>query len=275
MSLARDWIAAALSADLTQNELKAFLAIFHQTLCYGKTHDALTLKRVAQLAHVRADRLTPALRAIADKGLIEVEAHAVFGQTFSIPQPLLSQYPSGFFVPALPKNRSTATKTEADLTEKREAITPTNLTALNPTTTPRAAPPTPAASMQAELHYPADWTQAQRQRAQHILDGLNPLDARDCLALLMQALQTPQRVKSPLGFLYQLAQAARHGKLDRSRLAPTAKPPTQQPTHAARIAAIQAEIAHITGLYALANTALPATEQRHLQYLKAELRGLT
>ena len=69
MSLARDWIAAALSADLTQNELKAFLAIFHQTLCYGKTHDALTLKRVAQLAHVRADRLTPALRAIADKGI--------------------------------------------------------------------------------------------------------------------------------------------------------------------------------------------------------------
>ena len=85
MSLARDWIEAALQADLSQNELRAFLVLFHQTLCYGKTHDALTLKRVAQLAHVRVDRITPALRAIADKGLIEIEAHAVFGQTFSIP----------------------------------------------------------------------------------------------------------------------------------------------------------------------------------------------
>ena len=275
MSLARDWIAAALSADLTQNELKAFLAIFHQTLCYGKTHDALTLKRVAQLAHVRADRLTPALRAIADKGLIEVEAHAVFGQTFSIPQPLLSQYPSGFFVPALPKNRSAAPKTGADLTEKREAITPINLTALNPTTTPRDAPPTPAASMQAELHYPADWTQAQRQRAQHILDGLNPLDARDCLALLMQALQTPQRVKSPLGFLYQLAQAALPQHARPQRLNTHSQRHPAQQTHTRRPYRRHSSRNCPYHRLVCVSQHRPVTEQRHLQRLKAELRGFT
>jgi hypothetical protein len=272
MSLARDWIEAALNADLTQNELKAFLAIFHQTLCYGKTCDALTLKRVAQIAHVRADRLTPALRSIADKGLIEVDDHAVFGQAFSIPQPLLNQYPSGFFVPALPKNRSCHPQTRSDLPEKQDCITPIDLTARNPTTTPA---PDHAASMQAELSYPADWHNAQRQRANAILDGLNPVDARDCLRLLCQALQTPQRVKSPLGFLYQLAQAARQGTLDRSALKPIPAPtPPPKPSHNARIAAIHAEITHIKHLYALADTALPLVEQRRLQQLTAELKGL-
>ena len=43
MSLARDLIDAALQADLSQNELRVFLVLFRQTLCYGKTHDPLTV----------------------------------------------------------------------------------------------------------------------------------------------------------------------------------------------------------------------------------------
>ena len=84
MSLARAWISAALNANLTQNELKAFLVIFQQTLGYGKASDALTFKRIASLARVRIDRLTPALRALAcpiSRPFIHARASAK--QTFS------------------------------------------------------------------------------------------------------------------------------------------------------------------------------------------------
>ena len=59
MSLARDLIDAALAADLTQNELRVFLALFRQTLCYGKTADPLNMKRLATLTAIRKDRLAP------------------------------------------------------------------------------------------------------------------------------------------------------------------------------------------------------------------------
>ena len=71
MSLARDWIGAALAADLTQNQLKAFLALFHQTLCYGKEADALTDKRLSKLAGVRIDRLKTAVDTLVEKGIIK------------------------------------------------------------------------------------------------------------------------------------------------------------------------------------------------------------
>ena len=35
-SLARDWLDAAIDADLSQNELRIFLVIFRQTLCYSR-----------------------------------------------------------------------------------------------------------------------------------------------------------------------------------------------------------------------------------------------
>ena len=35
MSLARDLIDAALAAELSQNELRVFLALLRQTLCYA------------------------------------------------------------------------------------------------------------------------------------------------------------------------------------------------------------------------------------------------
>jgi hypothetical protein len=278
MSLARDWIEAALQADLSQNELRAFLVLFHQTLCYGKTHDALTLKRVAQLAHVRVDRITPALRAIADKGLIEIEAHAVFGQTFIIPPALLQHSPTGFVVPALPKNRKPPPQNSNSPPEKQVTITTKTLTAENPTTTADA-------TAQA-LPYPPQFDAAQRQRARELLDGLSPNDAHDCLAILTQALREPHKVRSPLGFLCQLAKAARRGGLDRTclRSPPTStlpdNVPTQPPAHRqiqqilARQQAIQAEIQHVQQFYRLADTPLPAIEVQKFAGLRQEWQRL-
>ena len=78
MSLARDLIDAALAADLTQNELRVFLALFRQTLCYGKTADPLNMKRLATLTAIRKDRLAPAIAGVTDKGLFTVQPHPVF-----------------------------------------------------------------------------------------------------------------------------------------------------------------------------------------------------
>jgi hypothetical protein len=278
MSLARDWIEAALQADLSQNELRAFLVLFHQTLCYGKTHDALTLKRVAQLAHVRVDRITPALRALADKGLIEIEAHAVFGQTFSIPPVLLQRAPSGFVVPALPKNRKPPPQNSNSSPEKQVTITTKTLTIENPTTTT-------AATAQA-LPYPPQFDAAQRQRAGELLDGLSPHDAHDCLAILTHTLREPHKVRSPLGLLCQLAKAARRGSLDRACLRsshlpslpnsvpipPTAQRQVQQIQ--ARQQAIQAEIQHIQQVYRLADTPLPSLEIQKFARLQQEWQRL-
>ena len=276
MSLARDWIEAALQADLSQNELRAFLVLFHQTLCYGKTHDALTLKRVAQLAHVRVDRITPALRAIADKGLIEIEAHAVFGQTFNIPPTLLQRAPSGFVVPALPKNRKPPPQNSNNLPEKQVTITTNTLTAEHSTTTADAA-------AQA-LPYPPQFDAAQRQRARELLDGLSPHDASDCLRILTQALREPHKVRSPLGLLCQLVKAARRGCLDRTGLpssthpnsAPIPPSPAQRQIQhiQARQCAIQAEIQHVQQFYRLADTPLPASEIKKFASLQQEWQGL-
>jgi hypothetical protein len=276
MSLARDWIEAALQADLSQNELRAFLVLFHQTLCYGKTHDALTLKRVAQLAHVRVDRITPALRAIADKGLIDIEAHAVFGQTFSIPPALLQHSPTGFVVPALPKNRKPPPQNSNSPPEKQVTITTKTFTAENPTTT--------AAETAQALPYPPQFDAAQRQRARELLDGLSPNDASDCLGILTQALREPHKIRSPLGFLCQLAKAARRGCLDRACLrsptpnatVPLAPPtPPQQVQHIqARQRAIQAEIQHVQQFYRLADTPLPAIEVQKFARLRQEWQSL-
>ena len=268
MSLARAWISAALNADLTQNELKAFLVIFQQTLGYGKASDALTFKRIAKLARVRIDRLTPALRAIADQGLIEVQPHPIYGQSFSIPAPLLAQYPQRVFTPALPQNRN-PTPLKRQPPPENQVHTVNNPTVNHPT-------PLNAES----LPYPASFDAASRRRASEILDGLSPHDANDCLHILQHALQQG-KVKSPLGLLYQLAKAARHGTLDRSGLTPTTTPPTTQtaanspaaPTRW-RLQSIQADIQHIQNLYKLAGCELPDIEQRKLASLREEWERL-
>ena len=81
MSLAHELIDAALAADLSQNALRVFLALFRQTLCYGKTSDPLSLNRLVQLTHIRKDRVLPAVQVLLEKGLFTTQAHRLYGHT--------------------------------------------------------------------------------------------------------------------------------------------------------------------------------------------------
>lgn len=106
-------IDAALASNLTQNELKAFLALVRQTLCFGKVSDPLTLKRLSQLSHVRKDRLEPAIESLLDKGLFERTDHLIFDHEYRIPASFLQGANPSFFAPPLPKIGDNFQKSEA------------------------------------------------------------------------------------------------------------------------------------------------------------------
>ena len=213
-TLARDLIDAALTANLSQNELKMFLVLFRQTICYSKKSDPLRLSSLIHYSHIRKDRLLPALQKLLQTGLFTRQPHPENEYEYSIAEEYLAPYVDGFFAPALRKNGSDFRPTEA-VSEKRTHTTKTN-TIFNPTTT--------------SLPYPETWNEQERRSAAHILDGLNPDDARDCLLILSRSMKA-RSVPSPLGYLHNLVKAARAGRLNRSVLQKQATPtPTQTVT---------------------------------------------
>lgn len=220
MSLVHDLIDHALAADLTQNELKIFLSLLRQTICYGKTSDPLSVKRLSQLSHIRKDRVLPAIQGVLKTGLFETKPHKIYETEYFITSTLLAQSDVKYFIPSLPKNRKSTPKPEA-FSEKWVHTTKTH-TRENPTTTlPPIAPEKGSRCLNnadtKPLIYPASFNFHDQVAAAKILDGLSPTDAQDCLTLLTQVLQH-QVLKTPLGYLHQLAKAARENRLDRSKL---------------------------------------------------------
>lgn len=105
------------------------------------------------------------------------------------------------------------------------------------------------------MPYPASFGKQGRKSAARILDGLTPDNARDCLLLLTTAMEAG-KVKSPLGYLHQLAQAARRGTLDCSALQ-AQQQAEQQHSHAqkqARLRTLADDIRGIDALFACAGT---------------------
>ena len=267
MSLARDLIDAALQADLSQNELRVFLVLFRQTLCYGKTHDPLTLKRLASLSHIRKDRLPVALAKVLACGLFSAQPHPVFEQEYQIHADFINKQAAPIYAPALPKNRKTPPKTEA-VSENREHTINT-ITIIPPNNNPHDQ----------TLNFPASFDTQTRVAAQRLLNGLNPSDAQACLDILQQRLQTG-RVHSPLAYLYQLAQAARQQRLDCSRLhdtdtAPPPQPPRKsEPSVHSRLQNLAAQIQGLDQLFALAQTPMDALSAKQRQAWVAEYAAL-
>jgi phage replication O-like protein O len=111
MSLFRAICDTCLSIDLTKNELKVFTALLCQTLGYGKSHDHLTDKRLADLTGIRIDRLHTAVGGVVDKGLFEVKASRYYQYRYQIAEKFLTKHPD-FFTPHLPKNRADISLTE-------------------------------------------------------------------------------------------------------------------------------------------------------------------
>ena len=265
MSLALDMIDAAFAADLTPNELKVFLILFRQTVCYGRKTDNLCIPQFVRLTGIRKDRLIPAIATVLEKGLFQVRASKEFQHRYEIPENFLHPYPNGFYSPNVPQKRTDSRSTEG-VSEKQNntCITSTSITHTNN----NAKPTTPTPS---DLPYPPSFSQRMLQTAARILDGLSATDARDCLLVLNRAMQN-QQVYSPLGYLQHLARAIRSGTFDRSVL----KSASSTPSAAAKPAApatptTPAAATTSTG----ASTPKPTAEQQQrLRYLHAEIRGL-
>ncbi|MFZ1570787.1 MAG: replication protein [Thiolinea sp.] len=295
-SLSRDLIDAALAADLSKNEYKVFLALFRQTLCYGKASDPLTLKRLADLTGIRKDRLAQAVQGVITKGLFEVTEHKIFDTLYAIGRSFLNEANLPFFAPHLPINGARFSATE-NASEKREDLpesrvhtyihlTPLTTTSFTPqpTRTKIEASEKAAVVVSGDLNslpYPESFTSTERQQAARCLDGLHPELASDCLQLLKLGLQLG-RVKSPLAYLNQLGKAARAGQLDRSHLAPSNSAPTaeardQRPVSTEqryRLQILAADIQALDRLQALAGCPLDASTQAHRQTLVSEFKAL-
>ena len=250
-TLARDLIDAALAADLTQNELKIFLVLFRQTICYSKKSDPLRLSSLIHYSHIRKDRLLPALQKLLQTGLFTRKPHPENEHEYSIAEEYLAPYVDGFFAPALRKNGSDFRPTEA-ISEKQTHTTKTH-TFFNPTTT--------------SLPYPENWNEQERRSAAHILDGLNPDDARDCLLILSRSMQA-RSVPSPLGYLHNLVKAARAGRLNRSVLQ---KQPVPTPTQTVSPSTASASTSTAS---ASASSTPPEDLKQRLWAISEEIRSL-
>ena len=250
-TLARDLIDAALAADLTQNELKMFLVLFRQTICYSKKSDPLRLSSLIHYSHIRKDRLLPALQKLLQTGLFTRKPHPENEHEYSISEEYLAPYIDGFFAPALRKNGSDFRPTEA-ISEKQIHTTKTN-TIFNPTTT--------------SLPYPENWNEQERRSAAHILDGLNPDDARDCLLILSRSMKA-RSVPSPLGYLHNLVKAARAGRLNRSVLQ---KQPVPTPTQTVSPSTASASTSTAS---ASASSTPPEDLKQRLWAISEEIRSL-
>ncbi len=249
MTLARDLIDAALATDLSQNELRIFLALFRQTLCYGKASDPLTLRRLIDLTHIRKDRLIPALNRLLERGIFNQTPHRKHEHRYSIAAHWLENA-QGIYAPSLHKTDTTFRETEALSVEQNHTIN--NLNIINQTSTTKAQ----SDSKTQALPYPPSFNAAQRQNAARIVDSLPPEQARDCLLLLSKQLKT-KTIQSPLGYLHYLAKSARQQALDTSQLTPDDAPDLKAAQlNKQRMQYLQAEIRGLDALFKQAGTPL-------------------
>ena len=263
MSLALDMIDAAMAADLTPNELKVFLILFRQTICYGRKTDNLCIPQFVKLTGIRKDRLLPAIASVLGKGLFEVSPSREFQHRYRIPAKFLAPYQSGFYPPNVPQNRIDSRSTEG-VSEKQNntGINTTGFTHTTPadpaaTTSTNSANQADSAPPRPDLPYPPQLSPHHRRTASRLLHRLKFEDARDCLLVLHHAMQT-QHVRSPLGYLQHLIRSVQEGTFDRSILPPL---PLDQNTPLA-----PSSVHHVQ--------AMLAAKQQRLRYLQAEIRGL-
>jgi hypothetical protein len=222
MSLAHDLIDAALAADLTKNELKTFLVLFRQTLCFGKTSDALTLKRIVKLSGTRKDRVKPALKRLVEVGLFEATPHKVYEHTYTIAAHFQAVSEAELVAPSVPKNGKGFRNSEETFRNSGEKASEIRIHTIIPTTDKTTTTTTDSRSSDFnvvnELPYPSTWDTTQRSKAAQVLDGLSPQQAHDCLQLLAHSLNKG-KVTNAMGYLHTLVKAARSNTLDRSPLA--------------------------------------------------------
>lgn len=283
-SLARDWLDAAIDADLSQNELRIFLVIFRQTLCYSRAIDALTISSLVFLTRIRKDRLLPALARLLSRGLVEVRDDAEYEHAYSIPAALLQKHANAVSEPKLPPNRNPAPPTDTVSAKQNHTILDPSFLYLKTTTTNHCKSQSEEKLDTQALPYPPSFCPAECQSAAAMLDGLAPEVARDCL-LILQAKLTAGGIKSPLGYLHQLTHAARTGTLNRRSLQTSAPNQTSErssgepatPTlgeQKERLRTLVEEIRSLDALFAQAKTAMDARSAARRAAWLAEYNAL-
>lgn len=284
-SLARDWLDAAIDADLSQNELRIFLVIFRQTFCYSRAIDALTISSLVFLTRIRKDRLLPALARLLGRGLVEVRDDAEYEHAYSIPAALLQKHANTVAEPKLPTNRNPAPPTDTVSAKQKHTVLDRSSVYLKTTTTNHCKSQSEEKLDTQALPYPPSFCPAECQSAAAMLDGLALEVARDCL-LILQAKLTAGGIKSPLGHLHQLVHAARTGMLNRRSLQTPA--PNQTSTRSSvesastptlveqkeRLRTLVEEIRSLDALFAQAKTAMDARSAARRAAWLAEYNAL-
>ncbi len=73
----------ALATDLSKTEWRIFATLLRQTLGFGKTSDALSFGRIAQLSGVRKDHAKKAVDSVCDAGLFTRSEHPQYDFLYS------------------------------------------------------------------------------------------------------------------------------------------------------------------------------------------------
>lgn len=269
-ALLRETLTALLTDDLSKNELKVGIALIIQTIGYGKRTNNLTMKRLANITGINIrggiDRIEKPIQTLVNNGWIEQQEHKGrdYDYTYQLPEKFFQgQTVERFFAPGIPVTeeapqalgkvpqslRTYRVKTNTDLNPTQTKPAPKATTANQTASRSRDLNQNPIATDNLQtLAYPQQFDPSTRQAAANILDGLPPQDANDCLKILTTALST-QSIQKPLGYLHNLAKAARNGTLDRSNLQAQQPKPNNTPNLQERLRTLGAELQGIDNLY--------------------------
>lgn len=262
-------IDAALAADLTQNELKAFLALVRQTLCFGKTSDPLTIKRLVYLTHVRKDRLATVIDSLLEKGLFNRTEHLIFDHEYHVPDQFLNGVDGAFFASSAPKIRENFRKEEA--ISENQIHTNTTITDIN-LTDKQASVPVCAVTPSA-IEKP---NAVNQQAFIDLLPALKKLplaQANDVLALLNLAIQDGSIRSSQQQLGGGLIKAAKAGTLDTSALKRTQPTEVPAPIDNSHQQELMSKIRGLESLKQLAGS-LDGRSEAQLATWKSELSQL-
>lgn len=263
-------IDAALAGDLSKNELKTFLALVRQTLCFGKTSDPLTIKRLIHLTKVRKDRLELAISNILNKGLFTRVNHPIFEHEYHVHPQFLLNNPTTFFAPSPPKIRENFRETDA-FSENQNHTIQTN-TEINLTTNKA---PVCAVTPTAELKKP---DAVHEQAFAELVPALKKLpshQAQQVLDLVSLAIKDGSIKTTQQRLGGGLIKAAKNGTLDTSPLqVKTTEPPKPTPIDHRYQHDLISKIRGLENLKQLAKELDPSSEAQ-LQAWQQQLKQLT
>ena len=267
--LLRNLLEAALNKDLSQNEWRVFAALLYKTLGYGKQVDSPHWNQLAQLTHIRKDRVQPAVLSVLEKGIFEALELKRYRQTYKIPDVFFAgEVQSRFFAPNIPKNakttRAVVAKTHSPGTNRKTI--PTDLNHDNST---------PRGCGESELVKPVELSANDFAQLAPALAKL-PSFAQSILDLLALAIRQGTIRTTPVRLGFGLIKQAQAGNLNTSALQ-TQQQQTEQQTATqleAQMQALKREAAAITAMYQHASIPIPEDAATRIQLLANQYQAL-